>query len=325
MSIATKNQERLAGIIAEIVTALGIDVGDCNLGPGPDICALGDEAVAASKYRPSSTPSGRAEELITQLEAEIVKRDALIADLEAQLEDTESRRENAARNSSAFEDRMGDLRVENGKLHARVADLEAEAAQKDERISIFESNLPAWGSLRLELAALKEQQRGGVVLPERDNENEGNSYSVMQAMARNQALDEVARLNPPRPVPEEFYCESKPLQELLNATAMLLETPCADSATYWAAQLANVEAFLNPPGECVAVPRELLELEWLRAFHRCCAGITEQMADSPKSAFARLVEAVKDTAQHGKAGCAGDEKLCPNNEGFGCNCKSEQL
>ena len=86
MSIATKNQERLAGIIAEIVTALGIDVGDCNLGPGPDICALGDEAVAASKYRPSSTPSGRAEELITQLEAEIVKRDALIADLEAQLE-----------------------------------------------------------------------------------------------------------------------------------------------------------------------------------------------------------------------------------------------
>ena len=220
--------------------------------------------------------TSRAEELIACLEAEIVKRDALIADLEAQLEDTESRRENAARNSSAFEDRMGDLRVENGKLHARVADLEAEAAQKDERISIFESNLPAWGSLRLELAALKEQQRGGAVLPERQSPgDEWHGVMKDRAIGWNACLDEVARL--------------------------------------------------NPTGECVAVPRELLELEWLRAFHRCCAGITEQMADSPKSAFARLVEAVKDTAQHGKAGCAGDEKLCPNNEGFGCNCKSEQL
>jgi hypothetical protein len=45
-------------------------------------------------------------------------------------------------------------------------------------------------------------------------------------------------------VPEEFICESKPLERLLNATAMLLETPSHDSASYWAGCLADVEAML---------------------------------------------------------------------------------
>lgn len=42
--------ERLAGIIAEVVTVSGVDVpDDANLGPGPDICSLGDEAVRELK------------------------------------------------------------------------------------------------------------------------------------------------------------------------------------------------------------------------------------------------------------------------------------
>ena len=64
-------------------------------------------------------------------------------------------------------------------------------------------------------------------------------------------MSEVARLNAATvqkaSVPDDFVCDSKPLQELLNATAMLLETPCPDSATYWAAQLASVEQLLAAP------------------------------------------------------------------------------
>lgn len=44
------NLERLAAIIAEVVNAVGIEIpDDANLGPGPDICSLGDEAVTALK------------------------------------------------------------------------------------------------------------------------------------------------------------------------------------------------------------------------------------------------------------------------------------
>lgn len=48
---------------------------------------------------------------------------ARIEDLEAHLDDTESRRANAAHNASAFEDRMGDLQVENGKMEREIAAL----------------------------------------------------------------------------------------------------------------------------------------------------------------------------------------------------------
>lgn len=47
-------------------------------------------------------------------------------------------------------------------------------------------------------------------------------------------------------VPDDFCCDSKPLERLLNATALMLETPCQDSATYWAACLAEVEQLLAP-------------------------------------------------------------------------------
>lgn len=50
----TQNMERLAGIIAEVVKAIGIEIADdANLGPGPDICSLGDEAVRKLKARPA--------------------------------------------------------------------------------------------------------------------------------------------------------------------------------------------------------------------------------------------------------------------------------
>lgn len=52
----------------------------------------------------------------------------------------------------------------------------------------------------IEQAVLARQSANAVVMPERASENEGNAYSVMQAMARNKALDEVARLNPSRGV-----------------------------------------------------------------------------------------------------------------------------
>src|SRR3990167_1760691 len=70
-------------------------------------------------------------------------------------------------------------------------------------------------------------------------------------------------------------------------------------------------ASLNTAGECVAVDRELL----LRI---AIPATTNDKNDA-------LAELRDLFAQQGKAGCAGDEKLCPNNEGFGCNCKSEQL
>jgi hypothetical protein len=48
---------------------------------------------------------------------------AEIESLGAELDDTESRRENSARNASAFEDRMGALQIENGKLRDEIAAL----------------------------------------------------------------------------------------------------------------------------------------------------------------------------------------------------------
>lgn len=69
----------------------------------------------------NKTPPAVAEFAVAE-RAELLAR---IEDLEAQLEDTESRRENSSRNASAFEARMGDLQVENGKMQSRIAELEA--------------------------------------------------------------------------------------------------------------------------------------------------------------------------------------------------------
>ncbi len=74
---------------------------------------------------------------------------------------------------------------------------------------------------------------------------------------------EIATLKTKAVVPDEFVCDNKQLERLLNATAMILESPCPDSATYWAACLSEVEQLLaaSPaqPQSAVMVPRELLE------------------------------------------------------------------
>lgn len=56
------------------------------------------------------------------------ERDTLRAevdDLTAALHESERRADNAGRNATAFEDRMGDLQVEGGKLRDEIADLKA--------------------------------------------------------------------------------------------------------------------------------------------------------------------------------------------------------
>lgn len=60
--------------------------------------------------------------------AEIERLNGTIEDLELALQDAEERAESAGRNASAFEDRMGDLQVENGKLRDRADDLWARLA-----------------------------------------------------------------------------------------------------------------------------------------------------------------------------------------------------
>lgn len=120
--------------------------------------------------------------VIEQRNGECVRLHGQIEDLKAQLEGTESRRENAARNSSAFENRMGDLQVENGRLGSANEKL-------TQRIK----------DLKTELAALKAQPSAGVVLPERMVKTETSSDEYdMCADTHNACLDEVARLNPCR-------------------------------------------------------------------------------------------------------------------------------
>jgi len=65
---------------------------------------------------------------LAALSAVTAERDRLrgtVEDLELALQDAEERAENAGRNASAFEDRMGDLQVENGRLQDRIRPLMA--------------------------------------------------------------------------------------------------------------------------------------------------------------------------------------------------------
>lgn len=66
-----------------------------------------------------------------------------------------------------------------------------------------------------------------------------------------------ATTRPAGEVPDDFNCDSKPLQHLLNATAMMIETPCQDSATYWAACLAEVEHLLALQARAVVMPERI--------------------------------------------------------------------
>lgn len=67
----------------------------------------------------------QAEAQCNTLRAEVERLQSEMEDLMFALADAEHRAENAGRNASAFEDRMGDLQVENGKLRAQVEQLQA--------------------------------------------------------------------------------------------------------------------------------------------------------------------------------------------------------
>lgn len=70
------------------------------------------------------------------LRAKVERLQSEMEDLMFALADAEHRAENAGRNVSAFEDRMGDLQVENGKLRAEV-----ERLRKDkDRLDAIEGN-----------------------------------------------------------------------------------------------------------------------------------------------------------------------------------------
>lgn len=69
---------------------------------------------------------------LAALSAVTAERDRLrgqVEDMGLALQDAEERAESAGRNASAFEDRMGDLQVENGRLQDRIRPLMAFAQQ----------------------------------------------------------------------------------------------------------------------------------------------------------------------------------------------------
>jgi hypothetical protein len=110
--------------------------------------------------------------------AAIAVRDKRIEDLTIHLADTDERIENSARNSSAFENAMGDLQVANGVLAARIAELEAKT-RTAMGVGNGGGNLFVYGDydsikaaqkvvlerdqLRAELAAMREQVPVAVV------------------------------------------------------------------------------------------------------------------------------------------------------------------
>lgn len=145
-------------------------------------------------------------------------------DLQLELEDVQGRYKTASHNASAFESRMGDLQVENGKLRDKLANSAGVGAVKlPDRTTIREIFI-----------------RNGFSIKEGQDDLKPYVYAAAQELLG------LARQNPAQ-VPEAFVCDSKPLERRLNATAMVLETPCQDSATYWAACLADVEALLAFP------------------------------------------------------------------------------
>ncbi|CAD5377334.1 hypothetical protein OF001_U20261 [Pseudomonas sp. OF001] len=74
------------------------------------------------------------------LRAEVDRLTAENEDLAAHLADAEHRAENAGRNASAFEGRMGDLQVENGKLRDEIARLHS-VLEDDTRVRYYKEYL----------------------------------------------------------------------------------------------------------------------------------------------------------------------------------------
>lgn len=151
----------------------------------------------------------RAEELITQLEVEIAKRDARIAELEL-----EQRR---------FHDAQFNLK----SLYKRAA---IALSLDQDNTSWFE----IVGDLE-KVAALKEQQRGGVVLPDTKHLKSAidglpDSYSKDDVIyGWQEALELVERLNP-------------------SGDGVNWNAVAGEQKTI----IAGLQARLNPPGECVA-------------------------------------------------------------------------
>ncbi|MCQ4311746.1 hypothetical protein NAV33_07530 [Pseudomonas stutzeri] len=73
-----------------------------------------------------------------------------IEDLELALQDAEGRADNAGRNASAFEDRMGDLQVENGKLRDQITELKTDAQRQ------HEANRTTWTQLEHAKSLVRE-------------------------------------------------------------------------------------------------------------------------------------------------------------------------
>lgn len=104
-----------------------------------------------------------------------------------------------------------------------------------------------------------------------------------------QAPAEQAGKEPP------FCCADKDLENLLNATAAMLERPNQDSGTYWGAMLASVEAKLASPqpdrittdNKTLAAPMKLskqqmeaaLALWQTRRAHTLGKGLTKHRPD----------------------------------------------
>lgn len=135
-------------------------------------------------------------------------------------------------------------------MRARIAELETSEKIWQALVSLDELGGLVNEAIDTELAALKEQQRGGVVLPDRANPT--------------------------------------------NIRAILGEVGVHSQANQSFAELVynhalDTVARLNPPGECVAVPRELLG----------------SICSSNNNALSRLPELRTILAQHGKA--VGDE------------------
>ncbi|WP_263147771.1 hypothetical protein [Pseudomonas sp. RIT-PI-AD] len=115
-------EEVLAGhrrLVRELDVALN---GEAGAAPQASLCDIVGQV--ASAVRLAGKP----------LLVEIEKLRELNRDLEAQLHDAEERAGSASRNASAFEERMGDLQVQIGKLQGRLNAVHSERSRRLEQM-----------------------------------------------------------------------------------------------------------------------------------------------------------------------------------------------
>lgn len=148
------------------------------------------EYLDANKLNQISSGSILHVKLSAALSAVTAERDRLrgtVEDLELALQDAEERAESAGRNASAFEDRMGDLQVENGKLRDACDELRAEVERYvplHEAVQRAAGELPEGWAIQLYI----ERNGGGVELIGPDGtedfatNNERLDYTVIDAL-----------------------------------------------------------------------------------------------------------------------------------------------